>query len=226
MKSYQQYCAVARALDAVGDRWVLLIARELMAFGPSRFSDLQRGLPGIASNLLAERLRSMETAGLIERHEAPAPIGTQVYQLTARGRALEDVLRALTWWGMETMPSGPTDDDAVQPQWTALLAGLTGSERVPDGTEVVLGIETSSESDTQPRAESVHVVLRADGFRIARGLGEDADVTLRGSARLVGGVLSGLLSPARATRLGLRITGRRAVLSQLFSNRSRTGVGR
>jgi DNA-binding HxlR family transcriptional regulator len=222
VKSYQQYCAVARALDVVGDRWVLLIVRELMAFGPSRFSDLQRGLPGIASNLLAERLRSMETADLIERHEAPAPIGSQVYQLTARGRELEDVLRALTRWGMATMPTGPTDHDAVQPQWTALLAGFTVSEQVPDDTELVLGIETSSES----RAESVHVVLRPDGFEIARGLGEDPDVTLRGSARLVGGVLSGLLSPARASRMGLRVTGRRTVISELFSNRPRTGVDR
>ena len=136
MKSYQQYCAVARALDVVGDRWVLLIVRELMAFGPSRFSDLQRGLPGIASNLLAERLRSMETAELIERHEAPAPIGSQVYRLTARGRELEDVLRALTRWGMATMPSGPTDQDAVQPQWTALLAGLHLSRQVPDETRL------------------------------------------------------------------------------------------
>jgi DNA-binding HxlR family transcriptional regulator len=222
VKSYQQYCAVARALDVVGDRWVLLIVRELMAFGDSRFSDLQRGLPGIASNLLAERLRSMETAELIERHDAPAPIGTQVYRLTARGRELEDVLRALTRWGMPTMPSGPTDDDAVQPQWTALLAGLTLSGRVPDESEVVLGIETSGES----AAESVRVVLRPDGYVIERGLGQDADVTLRGSARLVGGVLSGLLSPARATRRGLKVTGRRAVLSQLFSNPARTGVVR
>ena len=178
MKSYQQYCAVARALDVVGDRWVLLIVRELMAFGPSRFSDLQRGLPGIASNLLAERLRSMETAGLIERHEAPAPIGSQVYQLTARGRELEDVLRALTRWGMGRMPSGPTDGDAVQPQWTGAPRRVrlcpNGSRR----TEVVLGIETSIGSEgrvtrrVRPRRPSPGRVR--DRPRPGRGRGRDA----------------------------------------------------
>jgi DNA-binding HxlR family transcriptional regulator len=217
VKSYQQYCSVARALDAVGDRWVLLIVRELLAFGPSRYSDLKRGLPGIASNLLAERLRTMEADGLIERHEAPAPIGTGVYQLTPRGRELEDVLRALTRWGLPSMPSGPSEDDAVQPQWSALLAGLTLPGQMPADTQVVLGIETGS--------ESVRVVLRHDGFAIERELGSDADVTLSGSARLVGGVLSGLLSPTEAKRLGLTITGRPDLLAGLVDvNRPQTGV--
>jgi len=81
VRSYQQYCSVARALDVVGDRWVLLIVRELLALGPSRYSDLKRGLPGIASNLLAERLKAMEADGLVERREAPAPIGTGVTTL-------------------------------------------------------------------------------------------------------------------------------------------------
>ena len=65
MRSYQQYCAVAKALDVVGDRWVLLIVRELMTAGPSRYTDLLKGLPGIATNLLADRLRDMEKAGLV-----------------------------------------------------------------------------------------------------------------------------------------------------------------
>src|SRR5438105_4605644 len=95
MKSYQQYCSVARALDVVGDRWVLLIVRELLAMGPSRYSDLKRGLPGIASNLLAERLKVMEAECLIERYDAPPPVGTTLYQLTARGRELQDVVHAL-----------------------------------------------------------------------------------------------------------------------------------
>ena len=108
MKSYQQYCSVARALDIVGDRWVLLIVRELLAFGPSRYSDLQRGLPGVASNLLAERLRVMEADGLIERYEAPAPVGANLYRLTERGRGLQDVVHALSRWGLDLMPAGAT----------------------------------------------------------------------------------------------------------------------
>jgi DNA-binding HxlR family transcriptional regulator len=217
VKSYQQYCSVARALDVVGDRWVLLIVRELLAFGPSRYSDLKRGLPGIASNLLAERLKTMEADGLIERHEAPAPIGTRVYQLTPRGRELEDVLRALTRWGLPAMPSGPSGDDAVQPQWSALFAGLTLTGKLPMGTQAVIGVETGS--------ESVRVALRHDGFAIERELGADADVTLRGSALLVGGLLSGLLTVAEATQLGLAVDGRADLLADLVDdNRTPTGA--
>jgi DNA-binding HxlR family transcriptional regulator len=216
VKSYQQYCSVARALDVVGDRWVLLIVRELLAFGPSRYSDLKRGLPGIASNLLAERLKAMEADGLIERREAPAPIGTRVYQLTQRGRDLEDVLRALTRWGLPTMPSGPSEDDAVQPQWSALLAGLTLTAKLPAGATAVMAIETGS--------DSVRVVLRHDGYEIERDLDGAPDVTLRGAAHLVGGVLSGLLSVAEATRLGLTVDGRADLLIDLV-DRDRTETG-
>jgi DNA-binding HxlR family transcriptional regulator len=216
VKSYQQYCSVARALDVVGDRWVLLIVRELLAFGPSRYSDLKRGLPGIASNLLAERLKAMEADGLIERREAPAPIGTRVYQLTQRGRELEDVLRALTRWGLPTMPSGPSEDDAVQPQWSALLAGLTLTGKLPAEARAVMAIETGS--------DSVRVVLRHDGYEIERDLDGDADVTLRGAAHLVGGVLSGLLSVAEATRMGLTVDGRADLLADLV-DRDRTETG-
>ena len=217
MKSYHQYCAVARALDVVGDRWVLLIVRELLAFGPSRYSDLKRGLPGIASNLLADRLRSMEADGLIERREAPAPIGTGVYQLTPRGRELEDVLRALTRWGTPAMPSGPSEDDAVQPQWSALFAGLTLTGNLPAEAEAIIGIETGS--------ESVRVALRHDGFEIERGLDGDADVTLRGSVLLVGGLLSGLLTVTEATQLGLTVEGRADLLADLVDgNHTPTGA--
>ena len=216
MKSYQHYCAVARALDLVGDRWVLLVVRELLAFGPSRYSDLKRGLPGIASNLLAERLKSMEADGLIERHEAPAPIGSRVYQLTARGRELEDVVRALSRWGLPAMPSGPRPGDKVQPQWTALLAGLNLATRVPPGTELVVLIDTGD--------EPVRARLRTDGFEIDRLAGDGEDVALRGDAVLVGGLLSGLLTPAAATELGLVITGRSDLLNDLIDVPNQTGV--
>lgn len=209
MKSYDQYCAVARALDAVGDRWVLLIARELLAFGPSRYSDIRRGLPGIATNLLAERLKAMESSGLIEQREAPAPIGARVYELTQRGRELEDVLRALTRWGRPTMPSGPSATDVVQPQWSALFAGLTLAEKLPPGEQIILGIRTGD--------ASVRVTLRQAGYEIERGADGDADVTLSGSAHLVGGVLSGLLTLTEAADLGLEIDGRADLLAGLVA---------
>ncbi|WP_037366130.1 winged helix-turn-helix transcriptional regulator [Nakamurella lactea] len=212
MKSYQQYCSVARALDVVGDRWVLLIVRELLALGPSRYSDLKRGLPGIASNLLAERLRSMQADGLIDSFEAPAPVGTSLYQLTANGRDLEAVVRALSRWGLGTMPSGPSERDAVQPQWSALFAGLNLSGNLPAGGELVVAIDSGG--------GSVRVLLRSDGFRIDRAVADGADVMLRGDARLIGAVLSGGLTPTEATDLGLTITGRADQLADLVSNSS------
>jgi DNA-binding HxlR family transcriptional regulator len=85
MRSYDEYCAIAKTLDVVGDRWTLLIVRELSFRGASRYTDLRNGLPGIASNLLAERLRELEQAAVIARDEAPPPIATTFFRLTPRG---------------------------------------------------------------------------------------------------------------------------------------------
>src|SRR5215467_13817890 len=90
-RSYNQYCAVARGLDVIGERWTLLIIRDLLV-GPKRYTDLLDGLPGIGTNLLAERLRDLEAAGLVERAVLPPPAGTTVYRLTADGAALEPVV--------------------------------------------------------------------------------------------------------------------------------------
>jgi DNA-binding HxlR family transcriptional regulator len=215
MKSYRQYCSVARALDFVGDRWVLLIIRELLTFGPSRYSDLQRGLPGIASNLLAERLRVMETDGLIERHNAPAPVGANLYQLTQRGRDLEDVVHALARWGLDRMAAGAQDGDVAQPQWTALYAGMELSPAVSENTQIVLGVETGD--------EAVRAILRHDSFEIRRGTSPEADVTVSGPATLVGGVLTGLLSPEQGTELGAEIGGVVSILTDLLDRAAGPG---
>lgn len=98
-KTYDQYCGIAAALDVVGDRWTILILREL-SFGDQRFTDLRTGLPGIASNLLAERLRALEEAGLVEQRELPAPAARMVYALTKAGRRINPVLRSLAEFGL------------------------------------------------------------------------------------------------------------------------------
>ena len=85
MRSYGQYCSVAKALDVVGDRWTLLIVRELLLRGACRYTDLKDGLPGIATNLLADRIRELEAAGLIRREEAPPPVATTLVHLTEAG---------------------------------------------------------------------------------------------------------------------------------------------
>lgn len=101
-RSYDQYCAAARALDIVGNRWTLLIARELLA-GPRRYTDLLEGLPGIGPNLLAERLRELEAAGVVRRSTLPPPAASQVYEFTELGWKLKPALFELARWGMNFM---------------------------------------------------------------------------------------------------------------------------
>ena len=102
MKRYGQYCPVAHALDQVGDRWELLVVRELM-LGQRRYTDLADALPGIGSNILASRLRDLESAGIVRKTKLPPPWAVTVYELTEHGRALEPVLRSLASWGARTL---------------------------------------------------------------------------------------------------------------------------
>ncbi|MFG3207000.1 winged helix-turn-helix transcriptional regulator [Streptomyces sp. NPDC048192] len=125
-RSYDQYCSAARALDLVGDRWTLLIVRELLA-GPRRYTDLHADLPGVSTDVLASRLKDMERDGLATRRRLPPPGAASVYELTGRGRALLPVLQALGRWGeAELGERRPTD--AVRAHWFALplLRGLKG----------------------------------------------------------------------------------------------------
>lgn len=105
-RSYQQACTLARTLDLVGERWTLLVLRELM-MGPKRFSDLLPGLPGIGKNLLAARLRHLEAEGILARRDLPAPAASRVYELTEDGWALGPALAALGRWGAERLGPAP-----------------------------------------------------------------------------------------------------------------------
>ncbi|MFI8192667.1 winged helix-turn-helix transcriptional regulator [Streptomyces sp. NPDC085946] len=125
-RSYDQYCSAARALDVVGDRWTLLIVRELLA-GPRRYTDLHADLPGVSTDVLASRLKDMERDGLAVRRRLPPPGAVFVYELTGRGRELLPVLQALGEWGRaELGERRPTD--AVRAHWFALplLRALEG----------------------------------------------------------------------------------------------------
>jgi DNA-binding HxlR family transcriptional regulator/putative sterol carrier protein len=120
---YQQYCALARALDVAGDRWTLLIVRELVP-GPRRFTDLLEGLPGISRNLLTERLRSLERDGVVARRELPAPAARLVYELTADGLDLADAIVPLIRWGARRLGDRKSGE-SFRPRWSAVgMAGL------------------------------------------------------------------------------------------------------
>jgi DNA-binding HxlR family transcriptional regulator len=111
-RTYEQYCPVAVALDVLGDRWTLLVLRELL-FGEQRFTDLRRALPGMAPNLLSERLRHLEDQGLVTRRELPPPAARTVYAATAEAHEVIPVLRALARFGTERL--GPVDGESVRP---------------------------------------------------------------------------------------------------------------
>ena len=115
---YQQYCALARALDVAGDRWTLLIIRELVP-GPRRFTDLLQGLPGISRNLLTERLRDLERDGVVTRQELPPPAARQVYALTADGRDLAAAIAPLIAWGAKRL-SDRDAADRFHPRWAGI----------------------------------------------------------------------------------------------------------
>jgi len=136
-RSYGDACGIARALDVVGERWALLVVRELL-LGPQRFSDLRRALPKAASNVIADRLRELEGRGVVSRRTLPPPAASSVYELTALGRDLEPIVLALGNWGIRVpLPPNPTTLSA-----TSVLLFLRTSARVdPRAAPMVCRLE-------------------------------------------------------------------------------------
>lgn len=129
-RSYGDSCGIARALDAVGERWALLVVRELV-LGPKRFTDLQAGLRGVSPDVLAQRLRDLEAVGVISRNTLPPPAASRVYELTDRGRELQPVLHALGRWGSQAPMPAPAPPLGVDAAMVALPT-LFAPERAGD----------------------------------------------------------------------------------------------
>jgi len=163
-KSYSQYCPVAHALDVVGERWSLLIVRELL-HGPLRYTDLQDRLPGIGSNILSARLRCLEQDEVIAKRKLPPPTPVTVYELTASGRALHPVLHQLAHWGVRTL-GRPDPDYAGEAGWLEHALRLAISLAAPPGTFVFhVGDEVASLVDGRAEtgaAADPDVVVRTD----------------------------------------------------------------
>jgi DNA-binding HxlR family transcriptional regulator len=130
MKRYDQYCPIACSLGLVGERWTLLVVRELM-HGPKRYTDLVDGLNGIGTNILAARLKELEAAGLVERRKLPPPAASTVYELTPAGQELRPVLHELARFGARLM--GPPPLDALAPGWLVHALDLSLSPISPTG---------------------------------------------------------------------------------------------
>ena len=206
MRSYDEYCAAAKALDVVGDRWTLLIVRELALRGPCRYTDVRNGLPGIASNLLSERLRDLEHAGVIVREDAPPPIATTLFRLTPRGEELRPVLDGLVRWGIPLMVE-QKPDDAVRSQWLTWAAEMMLADRRPDAPSVTLALQTGDQPIT--------IELRDGAVRAHLGSTDRPDATLAGPPRPIMGLLLGLLELDDAKAVGVSFEGDPAVLERI-----------
>jgi DNA-binding HxlR family transcriptional regulator len=206
VRAYGQYCSIARALDVVGDRWTLLIVRELLLQGPCRFTDLKNGLPGIAANLLSARLKELEDAGLISREDAPPPVATALYALTENGLTLEPVLKALGLWGLRFM-ADERPADAFQARWLAYAPAWFTTDADPAAPPVVIQLIASDQQ----------AVIEVGGGQVHTRVGRaaDPDLVLDGPPRAVLGLLTGVIDVELATKIGLTVHGRRDVLARL-----------
>jgi len=172
MKPYNQYCPVAHALDLVGERWALLLVRELQ-HGPLRYSDLHERLEGCSTNVLAARLKDLEAGGVIARRKLPPPAASTVYELTADGAALAPVLAAIARWGLRTLGPPPNDLE-LQPGWLEKALRTTVVAYAPDAR---IGFDISGE----------HASL--DRGSVVPGPIEDAEAVVTGTAQDLYGLL-------------------------------------
>ncbi|MCT2586210.1 winged helix-turn-helix transcriptional regulator [Actinophytocola gossypii] len=182
-RSYGQFCGLARALDVVGDRWNLLIVRQLLV-APARYRELLDGLPGVATNLLADRLRDLETAGVIERRLTGE--GNAVgYALTPWGAGLREPIESLIRWSTPLMVRGPGEDD-FRAEWLVLplRALLAGRVTVSRSSTVVIAVD---DRHFQVRATS-------SGIEVGSHDGGDSDAVVRADAATVLGLAAGVLT--------------------------------
>ncbi len=163
-RSYGQFCGLARALEHVGDRWTLLIVRQLLT-GPRRYVDLQRALRGISTNVLAERLQRLEADGIVEATELPAPARTPVWALTDEGRDLEPVVLELIRFGTRYLRDPDRADEPAHDDWVIFpLRWL--ARRAPIDPPQRWRFELGSAPVVTVTADGRRVELRPDGGRV------------------------------------------------------------
>ena len=190
MRLYGQYCGLARALDVVGNRWSLLIVRELL-MGPARYGRLQAGLPGISTNLLTERLRELEEAGVVLRQLDSDSNGV-AYALTPWGYELRNTVAALVNWSKPLMVSGP-QGDSFRPHWLVVaLESLLGSKRATN--PATAGVEVDG--------ATLIVRIDATGTRVWPAVDEQPKTVLRAEPPVILGLAAGMLTVQQAISAG------------------------
>ena len=196
-RTYGQYCGLAHALELVGERWTLLIIRDLLV-GPKRFTDLRRGLPRIPTNVLSARLKDLEQAGIVRRRILPRPSRSLVYELTAYGSALEEIVLRLGRWGAQSLgEAGPAEIVTVD----SLIMALRSTFR----PEAARGLRASYEL----RLGAIVIHARVDDGKLEAGEGAlpGADLVIETGPALKA-LMAGEISPAEAVANGaVRLTG-------------------
>jgi DNA-binding HxlR family transcriptional regulator len=193
VKSYGQWCSLAKALDVVGERWSLLIVRELFD-GPKRYSDLRDGIPGISTDVLAARLASLEEDAVVARATLPPPAASKVYELTPMGRELAPALTSLAKWGMQLLRARKEAEE-IPPHW--LAPGLRGLLRADRARDVKLDI------DFELGAGEVVRIRVADGrLRHVADPDRDADLHVRADMPTLAALADGSLDAREARTSG------------------------
>lgn len=205
-RTYGDGCAIAHGLDLVGERWALLVVRELL-LGPKRFTDLKQGLPNASPNVISERLRELERAGIVERDKLPPPAASRVYQLTAWGRELEDLVLSLGRWAARS----PWQDHEAPIGADSIALAL--KDRFD--ADAAKGLRASYELRLADDRFRVEV---ADGaIHVTRGGADRSDATIETDPTTLGAVLWNGRRLADAQRAGaLRIDGDQAAAKRLL----------
>jgi DNA-binding HxlR family transcriptional regulator len=207
-RSYNQYCGLAYALDVVGERWTLLIVRELFA-GPRRFKDLIQGLPDISSNLLTERLKGLEEQGIIRRRVLAPPAGSTVYELTPLGQGLERALLELGKWGSQFVPLSVEGVNVLH------LGSYALTLKTFFRPEQARGINETYEWHVGN--EVLQVRIAKGEIHVKQGEAPSPDAVFHCDVQTYLGLLTGHIKPSDAVSEGLlRIDGDRAALNRLL----------
>jgi DNA-binding HxlR family transcriptional regulator/putative sterol carrier protein len=192
MKRYSQFCPIAHALEAVGERWSLLIVRELLN-GPRRYTDLADGLPGIGTNILASRLRELEQAGVVQKRKLPPPTPVSVYELTEYGWQLEEVMHSLARWGARSL-GPPSADERLAPGWSVNAVKATFRPEAAAGVHATYELRLGDELTT----------MRVDdgSVTVAAGPAEEPDLVLEADPATMFELVARTLDPAEALAEG------------------------
>ena len=203
---YQQYCALARALDVVGDRWTLLIVRELRP-GPRRFTDLVDGLPGVSRKLLTERLRELERNGIIARRDLPPPAARQVYELTEDGRDLATAMAPLIAWGSRRIGERGSGE-TFRARWPAVaMVGLADREAAKGVSETYQYVVGDS---------AFHFTVDDGSIELRDGRAEDPSVVWTTDEDTWADIVSGKTTASAAAATGaLTVTGDEQAVKRL-----------